>query len=241
MSRPEEHSRGTTRLEGYDYPLPGAYFVTLCTQNRECLYGVVEEDEVLLNDFGKIVDEEWRKTPLIRPDVELDTFVVMPNHLHGIIMIHERATAAGIDTQVVGATRRVAPTQYAGPDTDRPQTDPGRPKGAPSGSLGAIVGQFKSASARRINRARSAPGSAVWQRGFYEHVIRSEESFARIREYVAGNPAKWAEDEYNPHSRVNEVEIRRVRTAWPTSSVNYVPGDSPSRPYHSETVQVQDP
>ena len=131
MSRPEEHSRGTTRLEGYDYALPGAY---LCTQNRECLYGVVEEDEVLLNDFGKIVDEEWRKTPLIRPDVELDTFVVMPNHLHGIIMIHERATAAGIDTQVVGATRRVAPTQYAGPDTDRPQTDPGRPKGAPSGS-----------------------------------------------------------------------------------------------------------
>ena len=204
MSTPAEHSRRTIRIEGYDYSLPGAYFVTLCTQNRECLYGVVEEEEMLLNDFGKIVDEEWRKTPFIRPDVEFDTFIVMPNHLHGIIMIHERATAPGIDTH------------GARPHGAKPRPASGRPKGAPSGSLGAIVGQFKSASARRINRTRSVPGSAVWQRGFYEHVIRSEESLARIREYIVGNPAKWAEDKYNPHSRVNGVESRRARTVWPT-------------------------
>ena len=168
------------------------------------MYGVVEEDEMLLNDFGKIVDEEWRKTPFIRPYVELDTFIVMPNHLHGITMIHEHATAPGIGTYA------------AGPHGARPRAVNGRPNGAPSGSLGAIVGQFKSSSARRINRTRSTPGSAVWQRGFYEHVIRSEESLASIREYVAGNPAKWAEDRYNPHSRVNGVESRLGRTVLPT-------------------------
>ena len=213
MSTPAEYRRNTTRLKGYDYALPGAYFVTLCTQNRECLYGVVEEDEMLLNDFGKIVDEEWRRTPFIRPDVTLDTFIIMPNHLHGIIMIHERSTAAANGPQAVEATRRVAPTHVYGLHAKRPLADPHRPKGAPSGSLGAIVGQFKSVSARRINRTRSTPGSVVWQRGFHEHVIRSEESLARIREYIAGNPAKWAEDRYFPHNHVNGVERRRGGTA----------------------------
>ncbi len=200
MSTPAEHSRRTIRIRGYDYTLPGAYFVTLCTQDREYLYGVVAEDEMLLNDLGKIVQEEWRKTPFIRPDVELDTFIIMPNHLHGIIMIHERATAVRNDKE----------THLA-----KPRAASDGPRGAPSGSLGAIVGQFKSASARRINRTRSTPGSAVWQRGFYEHVIRSEESLARIREYIAGNPAKWAEDEYNHHNRTREIEKHESRTAIP--------------------------
>ena len=172
----ENHHRRTLRLPGYDYTQAGAYFVTVVARNRECLFGEVVDGEMRLNALGEIVRDEWLQSPTVRPDVDLDVFLVMPNHLHGIIVL---------TNHTVGATRRVAPT-------------PGRPRGPIPGSIGAIVGQFKSAVTKRINAARGASGALLWQRNYYEHVIRTEDELNRIGQYILDNPACWAEDPENP-------------------------------------------
>jgi putative transposase len=124
--------RRSIRLKGYDYTQAGAYFVTVCTHDRECIFGDVAEGKMVLNGFGRIAEAEWLRTPEIRPYVELDEHSIMPNHVHGIIMICENV--------VVGARRRLAPT--------------GKPHGLVPGSVGAIIGQFKSVAKKQINRLR---------------------------------------------------------------------------------------
>lgn len=167
--------RRSIRLQGYDYRAGGLYFVTLCTHDRVALFGSIINNAMLLNDYGRIVQEEWERTAVVRPNVELDMAVIMPNHLHGIIVIVDDPRATG----------PVAPT------TDRPT-------GPLPGSLGAIIGQFKTASTRRINILRDMPGARVWQRNYYEHIIRNQESLNQIRQYILNNPAKWAEDSLYP-------------------------------------------
>ncbi len=178
---PQNHHRRSIRLKGYDYTQPGAYFITICTKDRAHLFGEVVNGEMRLNDAGRIVWEEWFKTATLRPYVQLneDEFVVMPNHIHGIIWI--------VDD--VGATRRVAPTRVA-PTMDAPH-------GPKSGSIGAIIGQFKSVTTKRINDLRGTPGVPVWQRNYYEHIIRNEEALERIRTYIQTNPLRWAFDREN--------------------------------------------
>ena len=178
---PANRHRKSIRLKGYDYSQPGAYFVTICTQDRECLFGEIEEGQVRLNRYGSIVEQEWLRTPSVRPQVELDTYVIMPNHVHGIIIIHQ---SKRIGLPIVGATRRVAPTQ--------------RPTGPSSGSLGAIMAQFKSLVTKRSNELRNTPGTSVWQRNYHEHVIRNEDDFSRVREYIINNPTLWEGDGNNP-------------------------------------------
>lgn len=178
MYDPQKHHRRSIRLKGYDYTQPGAYFITICTQDRAHLFGEVVDREMRLNDAGRIVREEWFKTAQLRPYVRLDEneFVVMPNHVHGIIWI--------VDD--VGATRRVAPTTDAAPH------------GPKSGSIGAIIGQFKSAATKSINALRGIPGAPGWQRNYYEHIIRDEDALNRIRAYILTNPLRWALDRENP-------------------------------------------
>lgn len=171
--------RRSIRLRGYDYSSDGWYFVTICTYNRGCIFGDVVKEKMELHDVGKVVEEEWLRTREIRANVELDMFVVMPNHVHGIIVIKN---------DVVGATRRVAPTRGTHPTLQ-------------SGSLGAIIGQFKSVSAKRINKIRHAPGAPLWQRGYYEHIVRNENDLNRLRRYIAENPARWFYDEENPRNK----------------------------------------
>ena len=175
MSR-ELHRRRSIRLKGYDYTQPGAYFVTICTHGRAMLFGRVVDGEMALNAYGEIVREEWFRTVQVRPYMELfpDEFVVMPNHIHGIVWIVD-----------VGARRRHAPT--------REQF--GRPV---PGSLPTIVRAFKSAVTRRINALRGTPGAPVWQRNYYEHIIRTERALDAIRRYIAANPLRWHLDRYNP-------------------------------------------
>ncbi|ROR02911.1 hypothetical protein EDC27_0153 [Desulfosoma caldarium] len=135
-NKPQRHHRRSIRLKGYDYTLPGAYFVTIVTHDRACLFGQVVNGEMRLNDTGKIAREEWFAAARIRPYIRLDEheFVVMPNHVHGILWI--------VDT--VGATRRVAPTRRVAN-----RVDPTRPPtGVASHSIGAIIGQFKSATTK---------------------------------------------------------------------------------------------
>ncbi len=175
------HHRRSIRLKSYDYAQPGTYFVTVCTHRLGNLFGEVVDGKMILNVMGRIVEEEWRKTPKIRPYVKLDEYVIMPNHLHGIVMIVD-------DHPNVGATGPVAPTENLG-----------RPKGPQPGSLGAIIGQFKPAVTKRINRMRDTPGQSVWQRNYYEHIIRDERSLHRIQQYVDNNPQQWHLDSYNPN------------------------------------------
>jgi len=165
--------RRSRRLKGYDYSQSGAYFITICTHNRECTFGHILDGEMGLNDAGRIVAEEWMKSADIRNEIELDAFVVMPNHVHGIIVIDCRGTA------------RRAPTYERF----------GKPA---AGSIPTIVRAFKSACTKRINELRGAPGAKLWQRNYYEHVIRDESDLNRIRQYILDNPARWAEDENNP-------------------------------------------
>ena len=171
-TRPYGPKRRSIRLKGYDYTEAGAYFVTICTQDRTCLFGDVVDEEIRLNEAGQVVQAVWDELPNHYPNVELDEFVVMPNHVHGIIVI------VGAD---VGAGFKPAPTI------------PVKRHG-----LAEIVRALKTFSARRINELRGTPGRSVWQRNYYEHIIRDEESLNRIREYIANNPAQWALDRENP-------------------------------------------
>ena len=173
----ETPQRRSIRLHGYDYSQMGAYFVTICAHNRACLFGDIVESEMQLNSIGEIVAEEWTKSELVRSEIKLDEWVVMPNHLHAIVWITHSSR--------VGATGR-SPLRIAGP----------RP-----GSLGAMIAGFKSAATKRINTARNAPGVPVWQRNYYEHVIRNECSLDRIRQYIRYNPLKWPDDPDNPANR----------------------------------------
>ena len=174
MAENNLHHRRTIRLQGYDYTSPGAYFVTLVTHQREQVFGSVIEGQMRLNQFGEIVAGEWMKTAQIRPMVVLhpDEFVIMPNHLHGIIWIVETDGAPGVGTAVVGATRRVAPT-----GSGSHQVAPTGKTTLAANSIGAIIGQIKSITAKRVNALRGTLWTPLWQRNFYEHIIRNEAEF----------------------------------------------------------------
>ncbi len=170
--------RNSLRLRGYDYGSSGVYFVTLCLRDRLCLLGKVAQDQMRLNRFGLTVAECWERLPLRYPHVELDEWIVMPNHLHGIIAICEDAGGS-----------RPAPTS---PDAGAPDV------GARVKLLGQLLGAFKTTSARRINQMRGTPGASVWQRNYFDHIVRTDQELERIRSYIAENPAKWSTDRENP-------------------------------------------
>ena len=170
-SQPNRRHRRSIRLSEYDYTEVGAYFVTICAYNRECLFGEILDGELRLNGFGKTIEDEWLRTATIRPYIELGQVVIMPNHVHGIVSIRDEGRGKA----------RLAPTTGAF----------GRPVVA---SLPTIIGAFKSASTKRINEIRGTPGAPLWQRNYFEHVVRSEEEWIRIGEYIASNPARWNED-----------------------------------------------
>jgi putative transposase len=189
----------STRLPGWDYAGAGWYFVTICTRNRECLFGDIVDGEMHLSSIGEIVAEEWQKTPDIRPNVVLDEWVIMPNHLHGIIVILEPPDRA------VETSRRDVSTTASQRDVPTTTTPPR----LQAGSLGAIIGQIKSVCTKRIWAAGHTEFG--WQSRFYDHIIRDEGSLQRIREYIINNPANWAEDRINPANSSAAVLPRRQR------------------------------
>ena len=142
---------------------------------------------MVLLPLGKIVVEEWERSAAVRPTLRLDAFVVMPNHTHGIVTVVEGHVGAHSNAPREGALLR-APTA-AGPTRRAPRT------------LGSFVGAFKGAAPRRINALRDTPGTRVWQRNYYEHIIRDEDGYRRVYAYIEDNRRRWAEDEY--HSNRN--------------------------------------
>ncbi|WP_413175267.1 transposase [Anabaena azotica] len=175
---PQKHHRRSIRLKGYDYSQEGAYFVTICTHNRERLFGNIINSQMELNEYGHAVVEGWLKTPELRPNVELDEFIVMPNHLHGIIII-----CRGV--------LQYAPTTESMPISNSLLR-------SPSQTIGAIVRGFKGAVTKQINQMRDLPETPIWQRNYYESIISTENDLHRTREYIINNPAQWDLDEENP-------------------------------------------
>jgi len=189
-------NRHTTRLPGYDYTQPGGYYVTIVTHGREPVLGAVVDGTVVLATPGVIVQQTWRDLPHHFANVMLDEFVIMPNHVHGIVMITDgirikpdmmdgncRGEASGND--ITGEPTHIMPD--ASP----------LPHGTQRGSLGAILQNFKSISARRINAMQNTSGQPFWQRNYHEHVIRNETDLQIIRQYIHDNPSKWELDEEN--------------------------------------------
>ena len=177
---PEIHHRRSIRLKGYDYSQAGAYFVTVCTQNRECLFGEIVDGEMRLNEVGRIADEQWYALPQRFPQLELDAYVVMPNHIHAIFIITVGASLAGApDDGMVRATARVAPT------------------------VGNIIGAYKSLCVHHALACckHHDPGrflGPIWQRNYWERIIRNETELNHIRGYIQNNPAQWELDKLHP-------------------------------------------
>lgn len=193
MSRhhdPNRHHRHSIRLQGWDYRTPGAYFITICTDERANIF----EDQHL----RRLVESRWRAIP-DQPrsrHVILDEWVVMPNHLHAILVLVEPE----VDTAAPSATGRAAgraATAGAVLTTLDVLSTPVQPRGANAGSVGAIVGTFKSLVTRAANVVRRTPGGIIWQRGYYDHIVRNERELNAIRQYILDNPIRWAEDRDN--------------------------------------------
>lgn len=193
---PEIHHRKSIRLKGYDYSKEGLYFVTICTHNRENLFGEIKDGEMFLNEFGKIAEEKWFDLLNHIKNIELHEFVVMPNHIHGIIEI------CTID--IVGAGSK--PAQYSEQKMNQESMVYSKPKSktrtglepAPTGNvkLSEIVRQYKTFTAKQINKHRNIQGIPVWQRNYYENIIRNEEIYQRVSEYIKNNPQNWTDDKY---------------------------------------------
>lgn len=183
---PNKHNRRSIRLKDYNYAKAGAYFITICTQNRSSLFGEILNGVLRLNDAGQMIQSVWNELPQHYTGVDIDNSVVMPNHIHGIIVL----------TSVRAGPR-------ACPNNTPPQEDRGQPQGvAPTMSLPDVVHRFKSFTTARFRHGVIQNGwppffKKLWQRNYYEHVIRNDNEWDRIREYIAANPARWAEDVNN--------------------------------------------
>jgi putative transposase len=193
-NNPAIPQRKSIWLPGYDYTLAGAYFITLVTWQRECLFGEVTGNfqkegtpEMRLNPYGEILSRVWQETALIRPNVILDEFVIMPNHLHGIIFLQDTVCKGDPPGRPVMAEQSA-------------QTRRGSASPLPrivAGSIGAIIGQIKSLATKQINELRQTPGAPVWHRNYYDRIIRNERELDTVRLYIQENPRRWAEDEEN--------------------------------------------
>jgi REP element-mobilizing transposase RayT len=172
---PKIHHRRSIRLRGYDYSQPGKYSVTICTQNKEHLFGQIVEGEMHRNELGEYVALSWKWLARQYPYLDLDEWIVMPNHVHGIIVITARR----------GGSRTAPTSSFADPE----RTAPTKRK-----TLGSLVGAFKTVSTDRFNEMRGTPGAQLWQRDFYDHIIRNEDELNKIREYIRTNPLQWASD-----------------------------------------------
>lgn len=170
---PDIHHRRSIRLKNYDYSCTGMYFVTICIENRECLLGEIIEGQMHMSDAGRIVAETWQWLASQHDYIVLDEWVIMPNHIHGIVTIVDagRGDCKG--------DSRTAPTEK-------------------QKSLGRLIGAFKTVSSKRINIMRDSPGSKLWQRNYWEHIVRSEQSLQQIRQYIVHNPQMWIDDQLNP-------------------------------------------
>ena len=169
----EKHCRRSIRMSGYDYRREGMYFITVCTWDRQSFFGEIVDGAMQLNPYGEIACRYWRAIPEHFPHVALDVYVIMPNHVHCIIAVGARH-AVPLPSSLERFGNPVA------------------------GSIPTIIRSFKSSVTKHINELRQTPGLPLWQRNYYEHVVRDEDSLLRIRQYILHNPSRWLFDHENP-------------------------------------------
>lgn len=184
-------NRQSIRLSNYDYSQKGSYFLTLVTQDRLHLFGKIEEGKMILNSVGKIVEEEWKKTLELRSNITLGEFIIMPDHMHMIITIHSQIKSITTEEWI-----------YSNPKS-------------PSHTIGAIIRGFKGASTKKINLFLNSTGelpfatttefykNKIFQRNYYEHIIRNQQDFNRIEKYILDNPKNWKKKKMK--SKMNEI------------------------------------
>jgi putative transposase len=192
----ERPRRKSIRLPCYDYSQPGAYFITICTHQRRCCMARVVDNRVIPSLLGEIVENQWTNLPRHYPHIEIEAFVLMPNHVHGVIVI----VGAGWEPAPTGSDAK--PDHPRGGDTALEGLEPAPTESvAKQHGVPEIVRGFKTFSARRINEMRRTPGAQFWQRSYYEHIIRNEQELGRITEYIESNPLNWQLDRENPKSQ----------------------------------------
>ncbi len=186
------HHRRSIRLKGYDYHQTGAYFVTICTHKKKCMLGDVEDGRMVLNEVGQMVQRTWIELPVHYIGVNIDEFIIMPNHLHGIIILNVGAgpRACPQDEETKGQPQGVAPTKTL--------------------SLPDVVYSLKSLTTKTyiesVKQNDWIPFEKhFWQPNYYEHVVRNEEDLNEIREYIINNPLKWEFDEENPNNHPEDM------------------------------------
>ncbi len=197
---PDIHHRRSIRLKGYDYSQAGLYFVTICCDGRQHRFGSIEDGKMITNEYGTIAHNEWWNLAERFESVEMDVFQIMPNHIHGIIAI-------GTD---VGASLADAPI---GADA------PIRAGASPAPTVGDIVGAYKSLVANgclKIYKSNGQMMGKLWQRNYWEHIVRNEQELFRIRQYIENNPVKWEYDKLNggPGNRVLETPAEYGMESW---------------------------
>jgi REP element-mobilizing transposase RayT len=205
---PDKHHRQSVRLKQYDYRQAGAYFVTICTYQRKCVFGEVINVAMQLSQSGEIVKNVWHELPFYYRNVTLDQFVVMPNHIHGIIFLDVASVLAPVGADPVlarvGASFKPAQKFNHASNASIPAGNEENQGGFETRpyikqyALSEVVRGFKTFSARKVNEAADTKGYPLWQRSYYEHVIRNALSLAGIRTYINDNPAQWGSDTENP-------------------------------------------
>lgn len=206
---PDRHHRHSNRLPSWDYRTRAFYFVTICTRNRENIFETPA--------FADVANMMWQRIPSHEGGrgVILDSWVVMPNHLHGLLLLPGPAAAGNDDSEAV-ITELPFDMRYSNPPGDledhssiTPETEGfQRTKAPPHGSLGAIIGSYKSGVTRRINNLRRSPGNPVWQRGYYDRIVRNHDELQRIQVYIRENPARSAEDRVNLDALLERMVYR---------------------------------
>ena len=197
-------------MKGYDYSRSGMYFVTICVNKRKSVFGKIMDCKMVLNDFGKIAHDEWAKTPDIRSNVQLDVFVVMPNHIHGIIVItNDNGGGRGVShtpntlpphtlhTFHDETVHQTLPPPLHSPHNKTDVCNRGvcdTPLRSPSNTVGAIVRGYKSSVTKQLNQLGFI--GSVWQHNYWEHIIRNEQSYQRIANYIINNPENWKNDDF---------------------------------------------
>ena len=184
-------NRRSIRLKGYDYGQTGAYFITVCAYNRECFFGEIVDGKMALNDCGNTTALCWREIPNHFPHVELDEFIVMSNHLHGILIINNSVGAKNFSPLQISVTTPVQSQRH--------------PSGT-SKTIGSIIRGFKIGVTKWFRKKTDV--HHVWQRNYYEHIIRGEDDLSRIREYIINNPAQWPNDQNNPENKNRQKSAR---------------------------------
>jgi len=173
----------TARLKNWDYGSSGYYFVTICVKNRECVFGNVDDNKMILSESGKIAEKFWLEIPAHFPSVKLDEFIIMPNHIHGIIIIdNHRDVACNVSTRTNNKIMSII-----------------SPK---RGSLSTVIRSYKSNCTKTINKTHNNI-YFQWQLRFYDHIIRDEKSLNNIRNYIINNPLNWDKDEENQARKKN--------------------------------------